>query len=99
MQELSDLSVDDLNNLSKELCGSKKPSVLIFASCFSAESKITDVLRSNGILAAMNISKDRREITDGRAIFLDPQQQEAINRFRDVSSNFAFMACPNHLEI
>ena len=87
IQELSDLSVDDLNDLSKELCESKKPSALIFASCFSAESKITDLLRSNGILASMNISKDRMEITDGRAIFLDPQQQEAINRFREVCLN------------
>ena len=87
VQELSELSVDDLNDLSKELCESKKPSVLIFASCFSAESKITDLLRSNGILAAMNISKERREITDGKSIFLDPQQQEVIKRFRYVSSN------------
>ena len=47
-------------------------------------SNIRDILSANGVMAALNISKDRGEVSDGRAFQLDDQQNQIINRFRDV---------------
>ena len=83
--ELSKRSKKDLMKLSKELTEQTRPSALIFASCNSLYSSITDILRANGIIATMNISKDLGEITDGKVFWLDDQQKEVISIVRDVS--------------
>ena len=71
--------------LSKELTERKRPSALIFASCNSLYSSITDILRANGIIAAMNISKDLGEVTEGKVFRLDEQQKTVMSDIRDVS--------------
>ena len=82
---LSERSEKDLMNLSKELTVQTRPSALIFASCHSLYSSITDILRSNGIIATMNISKDLGEVTEGKVFHLDDQQREVLSIVQDVS--------------
>ena len=81
---LSERSEKDLMNLSKELTEQTRPSALIFASCHSLYSSITDILRSNGIIATMNISKDLGEVTDGKMYRLDDQQKKVMATVRNV---------------
>ena len=81
---LSKFSEIEIKNLAKDLCNQKEPSALLFASCYSMHSNIRDILSANGVMAALNISKDRGEVSDGRAFQLDDQQNQIINRFRDV---------------
>ena len=83
--ELSPRSKKDLMKLSKELTEQTRPSALIFASCNSLYSSITDILRANGIIATMNISKDLGEVTEGKVFHLDDQQKTVMSDIRDVS--------------
>lgn len=88
---LSEKSKESLKDLSKDLCyqgkEEAKQSSLIFASCYSIYSNITDLLRANGILTIMNISKDKGEVTEGKAFHLDPQQRDIIRRLSQDVSN------------
>lgn len=77
--ELSALSKDDLTCLAKRLRESTTPNVIIFASCFSFESEVRELLIANGILASMNIAKDRAEVSEGRVFALNDQQKEIID--------------------
>ena len=81
---LTDLSRKDLIKLSKELRKAKHSSALIFASCFTFYSEIKELMIANGILAALNISKDHGEISEGKAYQLDEQQQEIIDTVIEV---------------
>ena len=89
--ELSEDSKLDLDDLSKDLCDRTKehtkPTALIFASCYSMYSNITDILRANGILTIMNMSKERGEITEGKAFHLDEDQQDIISQLSQVVSD------------
>ena len=82
--ELSTESRKNLEALSKELRNQTKdnanPSALIFASCYSLYSNITDILRTNGILAIMNISKDKGEVSEGKAFHLDVDKRRIIHK-------------------
>ena len=82
--KIADLSRDDLIKLSKELRQAKHSSALIFASCFTFYSEIKELMIANGMLAALNISKDRGQITEGKAYQLDEQQQEIIDTVVEV---------------
>lgn len=82
---LARISNQDLKWLCEDLMTENKPTALIFASCASMYSEITDILRSNGVIATMNISKDLYEITEGKMLCLDDQQTEVITSVRDVS--------------
>lgn len=82
--ELSALSKDDLTRLSKKLCNQSRPSMLMFASCYSYFSDITDVLRGNGVVAALNIIKDKGDISQGRLFQLDSKQEQIIQTFAKV---------------
>ena len=84
--KLSNYSKYDLIKLSKELRQAKHSSALIFASCFTFYSEIKELMIANGVLAALNISKDRVEITEGKAYQLDEQQQEIIDTVIEVIS-------------
>ena len=77
--ELSRLSQHDLKCLAKRLRESTTPNVIIFASCFSFESEVRELLIANGILASLNISKDRGEVSEGRVFALNEQQREIID--------------------
>ena len=82
--KISDISKQDLITLSKELRKANHSSALIFASCFTFYSEIKELMIANGILAALNISKDLGEITEGKACQLDEQQQEIIDTVIEV---------------
>lgn len=90
--ELSEKSRMSLEELAMLLCNQTKdeakPSALIFASCYSIYSNITSFLRAKGILAIMNISKDKGEVSEGKAFHLDAQQKEIIKR---LSQNVIFI--------
>ena len=65
--KLSNYSKNDLIKLSNELRKANHSSALIFASCFTFYSKIKELMIANGVLAALNISKDLGEITEDKA--------------------------------
>ena len=85
------LTTNKLKRFAKKMIENKKPFVLIFASCFSNKSKLNDFLREIGILATLTLIKERDDLAksisgfEGSAFFLDPCQQAAINRFREVN--------------
>ena len=82
--KISDISKGDIIKLSKELRQANHSSALIFASCFTFYSEIKELMIANGVLAALNINKDRGEITEGKAYQLDEQQQEIIDIVTEV---------------
>ena len=43
---------------------------------------------ANGVLASLNISKDRGEISEGKAYQLDEQQQDIIDTIIEVLVSF-----------
>ena len=88
IHNLADLSKKDLIKLSKELRQANHSSALIFASCFTFYSEIKELMIANGVLAALNISKDRGEITEGKAYQLDEQQQDIIDTIIEVLVSF-----------
>ena len=45
---------------------------------------ISDILRSFGIIAVLNISKDIGEVTEGKIFYMDAKQKEVLSKFRDV---------------
>ena len=83
---LSRKSEIDLENLCQDLMTENRPTALIFASCYSMYSTVTDILRSNGVIATMNLSKDMSEATEGKVLCLDDQQKEIITQVKSVSS-------------
>lgn len=82
--ELSNISKRVLKRLANELRTSKKPSLVIFASCYSYESNIKDYLCSLGVMASLNISQDKGFVTQGKAFSLDEDQQNVIKDFSEV---------------
>ena len=66
-----------------DLLEKKVPYVLIFASCYSHQSEIKDILRSFGIYAVLSILNDRGIITEGRCFKLDEQQKEVLQKVSD----------------
>ena len=72
--ELSLESRKNLEDLSKELRNQTKdnanPSALIFASCYSLHSNITDILRSNGILAIMKTKTKEKSVKEEPFIWI-----------------------------
>ena len=53
----------------------KKPHVLIFASCFSYMSEINHTLRASGLYSCLLVSIERSDITLGKVCHLDKEQQ------------------------
>ena len=68
---LNDLSRRVLKNLAEDLIERTKPYANIFASCYSFRSEINDILASNGLLASLNMSVDRGNVTSGNVFALD----------------------------
>ena len=86
--ELSKNSKAELKDLSKKLVEQTKPYIVIFASCFSYQSEIRDLLVENGVLATLDITNDRGKISGGRIFALDKVQKEVHNELREVKSFF-----------
>ena len=68
-----------------DLLKTSQPNVLIFASCFSHESEINDILRSDGLLSALTVAAERGGITCGKVFKLDPEQQDVLKK---IAENF-----------
>ena len=83
--ELSKRSEQKLSNLAKDLCDQINPICVIFASCHSFQSPIKDFLIEKGVLAAIDISKDRGEISGGRIFSFDEDQKELNDILREVN--------------
>ena len=81
---LSEISKLELLDLAKKLRKGKKPSLVIFASCFSFNSAIKDYLYSKGVMASLSISYDQGKVSDGKLFSLDRHQQEVIKRYDEV---------------
>ena len=82
--ELSERSQRNLTILCEDLCNQNNPFCVIFASCYSYQSPIKDFLIEKGILAAIDICKDRGEITGGRIFAFDKDQKEINDALREV---------------
>ena len=74
--ELSERSQKKLTKLCDDLCNQTRPFCVVFASCYSYQSPIKDFMIEKGLLAAIDISKDRWEITGGRIFKFDKDQKE-----------------------
>ena len=74
--DLSKRSKRKLTKLAKDLCDQNNPICIVFASCYSFQSPIKDFLIEIGVLAAIDISKDRGEISGGRIFAFDEDQKE-----------------------
>ena len=66
-----------------DLMERKHPYVLIFASCYSHQSEIKDILRSFGVYAVLSILNDRGVITEGHCFKVDEQQKEVLQKVSD----------------
>ena len=75
--------MDKIKEKFSDLLHKEVPFVLIFASCFSHQSEIKDILRSFGIYAVLSILNDRGIITEGRYFKLDEQQKEVLQKVSD----------------
>ena len=69
-----------------DLLKASQPHVLIFASCFSYESEINDILRSCGLLSALIVSAERGAITGGNVFKLDEEQQKFLQKISNDKS-------------
>ena len=87
---LSNVSKRELSRLARKLLKGKKPSLVLFASCFSFNSKIKDFLFSKGVMASLSISHDKGEVTEGKLFALDEDQQNVIKEFAEVRRNQNF---------
>ena len=83
--DLSKRSERKLTKLAKDLCDQTNPICVVFASCYSFQSPIKDFLIEKGVLAAIDISKDRGEISGGRIFALDDDQKELMTAISEVS--------------
>ena len=77
--DLSKRSERKLTKLAKDLCDQTNPICVVFASCYSFQSPIKDFLIEKGVLAAIDISKDRGEISGGRIFAFDEDRKELNN--------------------
>ena len=75
---LAETSKNAIKDKFEQLLKTEYPHVFIFASCFSHESEINDILRSSGMYSCLLISAERGDITYGRVCYLDKEQQEFL---------------------
>ena len=86
--ELSKRSERKLTKLAKDLFDQINPFCVVFASCYSFQSPIKDLLIEKGVLAAIDISKDQGEISGGRIFAFDDDQKELNDLLREVRPYF-----------
>ena len=67
----------------ERVANAQKPIVLILASCWSFRSEISNILRSTGLYAALNISEDRGKITTGKMFTLTNEQQNLLKQITE----------------
>ncbi len=55
-----------------------QPTMLFLAFCYTSQSILNKCLKSQGIFSVLILQRERRNITEGRCIFLDDQQRTAL---------------------
>ena len=84
---LSEQSKDHMRIKFEEMKETKKPIVLILASCYSYISDISKFLISCGIFSVLNISEERGKISSGRILRLEDEQKEFLMYITEHLSN------------
>ena len=78
------LAVSDKNKIlmkfQNDFLKKDKPYVFILASCHSYVNEVNNILRSYGLYAALRISEDRGELTNGRIFQLDEGQKHVLQK-------------------
>ena len=97
--KLSDISKHELSKLAEKLLESRNPSLIIFASCFSFDSMIKDILYSKGVMASLSLSYDKGKVTEGKIFSLDQDQQGIIKRYATVSLFKSCKKTPSQLSL
>ena len=82
--DLSMRSERKLNKLVKDLRHQTNPICVVFASCYSFQEPIKNFLFEKGVIADIDISKDRGEISGGRIFVFDEDQKELNDILREV---------------
>ena len=77
--ELTQTSKESISEKYEEVKESKEPHVIIYSSCWSYYSQITQIMRSCGLLSAIALKKDRGEITKGEVYELNDDQKETLD--------------------
>jgi hypothetical protein len=77
--ELTQTSKESISEKYEEVKESKEPHVIIYSSCWSYYSQITQIMRSCGLLSAIALKKDRGEITKGQVYQLNDDQKETLD--------------------
>ena len=77
--ELTQTSKESIREKYEEVKESKEPHVIVYSSCWSYYSQITQLMRSCGLLSAVALKKDRGEITTGQVFQLTDNQKETLD--------------------
>ena len=67
----------------EELVNEESPTVFIFATCYSYFSEINGLLHSSGLISALNVSKERGDITNGKIFKLDDEQKDFLKKITE----------------
>ena len=86
--QLSEISKREILKLTRKLLKRERPSLIVFASCFSFESAIKHFLYSKGVMASLSISYDKGQVSDGKQFSLDQDQQDIIKKYDKASLIF-----------
>ena len=77
--ELTQTSMESISKKFEEIKESKEPHVIIYSSCWSYYSQITQIMSSCGLLSAIALKKERGEITTGQVFQLTDNQKETLD--------------------
>ena len=77
--EINPVALKDLTKLATNLKKKDGLSTFVFASCFSKNSMVNQLLRSKGIISIAQLVKDMYDVTDGKMCQLDEQQLKVLN--------------------
>ena len=78
--EFTTRSEDKLISKFNDFKRADKPGILILATCYSEKSEVNTLLGLYGLYAALFISKERGELTDGRIYKLDDDQTKVLEK-------------------
>ena len=67
----------------KDFIRKEEPAILILATCYSEKSDVNKLLWEYGHYAALNISADRGQLTDGRIYELDGDQRKVLEKVQE----------------
>ena len=78
--QFTSLAKHTIGTTFKDFIRKKEPAILILATCYSEKSDVNKLLWEYGHYAALNISADRGQLTDGRIYELDGDQSIVLEK-------------------